>query len=384
MVSTERWTGRLALMVAHCAGMIDLVALPIWVGTLIESYHFDAQQAGGLATLFLCGAVASSVFFARQLSRLSARVAATLGFALAAIAFGCVFTTSSYWEMAALHVLAGVSASCALTFTHGTIARSARPHRLFAVVGVALGVFAIAFLGGVPNVIASIGGRSLFLIFAGIMGFASLVCLALFPSWQSEAITGAHIDVKLRPLECTVWPCVIGIGSLGLVQAMIFSFLERIGIDRGFGLNAMTGILVALGVINLLPAALAALLERRLPARTVLIVGPIVQATLAFAIAQSTSFIWFAIGAAFFAATMIFTHTFAFGLVAKLDSSGRVLAATPAMLMVGAAIGPILGGTLVKHAGYGSLGFSAITIDIVAVMCFIRIRKQETTLPRIA
>jgi hypothetical protein len=37
MTTTETWPGRVALMVAHCAGMVDLVALPIWIGTLIWS-----------------------------------------------------------------------------------------------------------------------------------------------------------------------------------------------------------------------------------------------------------------------------------------------------------------------------------------------------------
>ena len=58
------------------------------------------------------------------------------------------------------------------------------------------------------------------------------------------------------------------------------------------------------------------------------------------------------------------------GLLARLDPSGRAMAATPAMLMVGAAIGPILGGTLVKLFGYGSLGVAALVIAAVAVFCF--------------
>ena len=36
MTTTEKLPGRAALMVAHCAGMVDLVALPVWVGTLIR------------------------------------------------------------------------------------------------------------------------------------------------------------------------------------------------------------------------------------------------------------------------------------------------------------------------------------------------------------
>ena len=50
------------------------------------------------------------------------------------------------------------------------------------------------------------------------------------------------------------------------------------------------------------------------------------------------------------------------------------MAATPAMLMTGAAIGPILGGTLVKSLGYGSIGVVALCIAVVAVACFWRVQ----------
>ena len=58
--------GHVALMVAHCAGMVDLVALPVWVGTLIQHFKLDPQQAGGLATLFL---IASTIGWAYLLWR---------------------------------------------------------------------------------------------------------------------------------------------------------------------------------------------------------------------------------------------------------------------------------------------------------------------------
>ena len=96
--------------------------------------------------------------------------------------------------------------------------------------------------------------------------------------------------------------------------------------------------------------------------------GPVVQALLALTISLSSGFAPYAAATAVFVAVMIFTHTFAFGLLARLDRSGRAVAATPAMLMVGAAIGPILGGTLVKSLGYGALGIAALLIDAVALL----------------
>jgi predicted MFS family arabinose efflux permease len=134
---------------------------------------------------------------------------------------------------------------------------------------------------------------------------------------------------------------------------------------------------VALGLVNLLPAPLAGLLERRWSARRVVVAGPVAQAALALTIAQSTAFVPYAGAAMFFAAVLIFSHPFAFGLIAGLDPSGRVLAATPAMLMVGSAIGPILAGTLVKFHGYGSLGLAAVPIACIAALCFSRAQRPQ-------
>ena len=90
MRTSSSLPGRLALMVAHCAGMIDLVALPVWVGTLVSHFHLSPQTAGMLATLFLLGAVLASLFVAPRFDRLPGRGVASVGFAVAAAAFAPV------------------------------------------------------------------------------------------------------------------------------------------------------------------------------------------------------------------------------------------------------------------------------------------------------
>ena len=87
MPKIESKRGIFALMAAHCAGMLDLVALPVWVGTLVQRYRFDPQQAGGLATLFLIGAALASLFFAPRFNRMNAKWTVVTGFGLAAVAF---------------------------------------------------------------------------------------------------------------------------------------------------------------------------------------------------------------------------------------------------------------------------------------------------------
>ena len=92
----------------------------------------------------------------------------------------------------------------------------------------------------------------------------------------------------------------------------------------------------------------------------------------------------YAFAAAFLAAVMIFTHTFAFGLLARLDSSGRALTGTPAMLMIGSAVGPFLGGTLVNSFGYESLAVAAACLAAIAVTCFARLPAREAAHEQVA
>src|SRR3989344_6020175 len=232
MITTQSLRGRVALMVGHCAGMVGLVALPVWVGTLISVYRFDPQQAGLLATLFLAGAVAASLVLAPFFQLLRGRTVATCGFAGAAVAFAVASTTTQ-----------------------------------FALVGMALGVFAIAFLGGTPVLVAKLGGPALFQVFAGVMAVGAVVAALAFP--EADSVGGAATSrAPAAPLPAAVWWGVLGIAALGLVQSLTFSFLERVGSDRGYGLQAVTGVLIALGVVNLFPAALAAVLEKRWPARS--------------------------------------------------------------------------------------------------------------------
>lgn len=363
------FTGVAALMVAHCAGMLDLVALPVWVGTLTTSYELDPQRAGGMVTCFLIGVALSSWYFAPRLNRIRQRLAIPVGYGIAALAFGACAFSNQYLALIGFHVVAGVAVGCSLSLTHGVIGQSHNPHRLFAMVGLALGVFAIAFLATTPIAVARNGGGALFEIIAVVMLVAAVVTAVAFPTSEANGRAAIKSDARLSK---AVWLGILGVSCMALNQAMVSSFVMRIGLDRGFGITAVAAVLVALGIVNLFPAPLAAVLQSKISARAVLVTGPLVQAGLALTISNSSAFGPYAVATGALASVMLFTHTFAFGTLATMDKSGRAVAGTPVMLMTGAAAGPILGGALAKSLGYGSLGAVALAIALVASACFSR------------
>lgn len=354
-----------ALLVGHVIGMIDLVSLPVWVGALATT--FPAVQAGMLVSLFLIGATAASIIVAGKFTRLNQRWIATLGFAVAALAFLFAYGQSGFGPLAGLHLLAGLSVGTALSMVHGTIGRSDNPHRLFAMAGIALGLFAIVFMGAVPQILIAAGRPALFAVFAGMMAVAALASALFFPNPAKTP------EAALQPLTRSVWFVIAGVSLMTFNQSMVFSFVEVIGRARGFAEPQVLGVLVALGIVNfILPAPLAAVLENRLNASRVTQIGPLVQAGLALCVTMLTNFAPWSVAASVFVAVQIFTHTFAFGLLARLDKTGRAVAATPAMLMFGAALGPAIGGALGQGFGYGALGIAAVFVAILSVAAFTK------------
>jgi len=295
------------------------------------------------------------------------RLTAALGFAMAATAFLIASTQTEFMPLAALHFIAGLSVGIALSMVHGTMGLDVNPHRLFALAGIALGLLAIVLLGAIPQLLIAFSGPALFHVFAGIMAVAAASSAVLFRNPVKS------LEYERKPFSRAAWFTIFGISVMTFNQAMVFSFVEVIGKTRGFSPESVLAVLIALGFVNfVLPSPSAAFLQTRVSATLVTQIGPAVQAVLAIIVTSATAFTIWAPAAAVFVSIQIFTHNFAFGRLAKLDPTGRAVAATPAMLMVGAAFGPIVGGALGQNFGYSALGVAAVVVGIISIGFFTK------------
>jgi predicted MFS family arabinose efflux permease len=384
MTQLNSKSGQAVLMLGHIAGMVDMVALPLWVGTLMQNYAYSPQQAGLTVTLFLAAVAITSMVLSPQFNRLPQRWLAAFGFALAAGAFYAVsqqsMNAAGFGPMAALHLAAGVGIGCGLSMTHGALGRTHNPHRMFAWANGLLGAFAVLFMGSVPKLMQSVGGTVVFTAFVAVMSIAAIAVALAFPQVKPETAAmgkagemgqSGKVDLATQKTRIppAAWFAIFAVVCLTMNQAIVFSFLERVGAERGFSAASVGGVLLALGLVNLLPSPLAGFLEKRLPATAVATAAPIVQAALALVIFNATAFMPYAVTAALFVAPVLFGHIFLFGLISRLDPSGRAAASTPAMVMLGSAIGPILGGGIVQQFGYPGVGIASVVIAAVAVVC---------------
>ena len=130
--STENFSGRTALIVGHAAGMLDLVAAPLWIGVLIQYRHLSPVEAGILIATYTAGVFLTSIALAPRFTSLRPQLIAPIGFLLGAAAFGAIILVDGFAALMPAHFVAGIGAGSALSMVHGTISRSVRPHRLFA------------------------------------------------------------------------------------------------------------------------------------------------------------------------------------------------------------------------------------------------------------
>ena len=363
-----------ALLLGHCAGMLDLVGLPVWVGAnLIGFYEFDPQKAGLLATVFLLCAVVASMVLAPRFGRVSTKTVTVAGYTVAALAFVALATLAGrdYPSMLVLHAIGGLGAGSALTMVDGTLGRSDNPHRMFAYAGVSVGAFGILVLGSGPVIIGNLGGTALWFVFAGVMGLAALTALLALPQVPvaRPQPTGATGRISRH-----VWFGIIGMSILCMAHSMIFPFVERLGIERGYAPAVVAAVLVSIGFANLLPSPLAALLERRLRPERAIVGGTLLHVVLVLLVTQVPRLEVYVPLVAVLTTPLLFVHTFLFGLIARLDPSARAAAATPAMLMLGSAVGPVLGGTLLVALGYAGLGIGVAGLGSLAAICFFLMR----------
>lgn len=372
--------GKAVLTIGHMAGMIDLVALPLWVGGLMQYYHFAPEQAGLTVTVFLLGMVASSAVLAPLFNRLPRRWIAAAGYAVAAIGFALIalqpIGVGSLGTMVWLHGIAGLGAGSGLSLVHGSMGRTDNPHRLFGLVNLAVAILGIVVFATVPGLMARHGASILFVVFSAVMGVAALLCALAFPDvgGAHEAPAAARIAAAAGRVSKLIWIPIAVVMCLTLNQAMIFSFVERIGAARGFDAAQVQMTLVWLGFVNLVPGPLAALLQKRLSPLSVGIVGPLCQGLLALTLSNSTSFLPYALATAVYVSAVIFSHTFLFGLLSRLDPSGRAVSATPAMTMIGSCLGPAFAGFIVAGVGYQALGYVACAVAAVAALLMLWLR----------
>lgn len=349
------------LILASTLGFSGTPALPIWLTAASERFHLTALQSGMLASLELaCVALASIVAAARSHStRIPLALAITLGIG----GNFASFLVTDAVNLTAARAVVGISYGVTLAEITRRAAQMADPHRVFAIQQLGLVAFAAAFFTTAPKLLAALGPSAPFLynMALGALALASIVWLPASTSISVASSVASRTSASPMAVGMTFLAITLSFAAQGSLWANIAVAAK----GSGLRLETLSQILAIGAALNLLAPLAAVRLGLRWGRTVPLSLGYLGLALSILTIALPLGPLFFAAGAIGLNLFLLFLAPFLLGTLAGLDASGKGAAAGPAFFMIGAAIGPAVGGLVIGNAGFAMLG----VIGAIAAGC---------------
>lgn len=367
------------LVLVACTAFTSQMAVPLWVGAVIDSFGFSAETAGTIAAVEFTTVAIASYAVALRIHAFSVRKLCTIGFILLISANGVSILLDSAGGLTAVRAVAGLGKGLVISAAFGLAGRSTSPARAFALLNGGYTLFSAVTYFAVPFAIKESGA-------AGV--WASLCLATVIGACLLPFIPSARAEEGSTPETSSASPRTSGLsGMLALLalvvlvggSSVVWTFIERIGLRTGLSITDVGMILSAAAIITIIGPALAHMLDTRAGYRLPIVVGVGVKILIAGILGTVTSAAIFIATVPFFNAAMLLAVPYLQALMSLADPKGRFAAAAGASMTLGAALGAYVGGVTVTHFGLSHVGTVAIVmLVLVIVLALLSLRRLPT------
>jgi predicted MFS family arabinose efflux permease len=352
------WFDVPVLCIGYALGSCSSTAIPLWVAAIVKAGTLSAVQVGWLASGELFS-IAISVLTVSSLGKhANPRRLATAAASVAAVA-NAVAIFGAFQCLIIGRLVSGVAIGVLLATV--TRVAASRPHaqRVLSLMQAAsvLLVSIVYFVS--PSLIDRFGPAGFFAILAGVGIITIGATLIGFPAAEAQAlgVTRSGGAQKLAPLTGCLAVAVVFIG-----QSSVGTYIITIGNGLGFDAHTMGAILAVAFPIAMLGPIAAHRLGERMGLLRPLLLALVLLAIDIVLLVRAASPILFCLFSAAIALFSTFCVPYVIAFLGYLDRSGRFASAATAFMMVGGAVGPALGGTIIAARGFQALA-------LVAVLC---------------
>ncbi len=332
---------------------------PFVVAGLMDGMGLSERDAGIVTSIELFALALSAILVAPMLPWLSCRQVCLGAAALTLIAQGASIIAAGWTTLVALRALAGVGEGVLYALSLSIVASHAtNPEKVF-------GYFQLVWaLGSVPlfsaggEITAAFAHRGIFALLCG-------VSLALAPLLFQIPDTPASDGTRYGPNGGITRPLVgatllTAIVLYISVSAALYAFSTSFGARAGLDTAEVGYILTIATLVGLAGGAAATALNIRWGRALPISVFCLSYALVALALCLWQNSTVFVITLVLSVVLYYFSVPYLFGLAAAIDRSGRWAAAAGSAYLLGFAAGPILGGAVIKSAGYASLAVVSV------------------------
>ena len=367
---------RRALAAMAAASLVSGAAnltLPIWLGAVVQQLGARERDVALVGSAELGCLAITALTLAPRLAAVSRRALALAGALLLVAGNAAAAGAAPGRSLFRAGVLSGKGAGGAGGPLNATAAAASVPERTYALVFVLGGAACALLMVAMPPCADAWGTAGAF----GVLLAATLAASPLLLWMPPHPAPAAAAEPPGRfPRAPAVLAALAASLAVTIGVDSLWPFAERIGRRTGLGSTPIGVVLAVTSLAVLVAAGFASWLGVRRGRVAPLATGFVVFAAAAVALAYAGSPFVFVPAVVLLGAGFYFAQPFLMGTLAALDPYGRVTAAGGAVMTVGAALGPGIGGLLVSDGDYALTGWFAAASGIAALAVFAAIAAR--------
>lgn len=353
-----------AFAACHVAGLIFLPAMPLVMGALVKDFAADPAWLGRIASLQLITTALGAFCFSLLGRRINCRTLVILALAGEVLINIATANADGVFSLLILRGFSGFFQGTLLAAAGAGAALSNRTEKTFALYNIALAVFAVVVLIFGARVVPEYGNAGVFGLIICVDILALAIVIRQFPTFRLVRKEGNAPPLAIHTIP-GAYRVLLALGLFGIALSGTQTFMERLGFYHGSTLDVMANAL-ALGwcIAIFSPFILLLYCHARRRITVLLLVAYAGIATLALMLSYAPSSQVYLVAMALFTPVIMFIEPLQFGVLGRLDGSGRLAALGPAAISIGCGAGPIVTSIMVSR-------FSLLAVGIFACALFV-------------
>lgn len=369
--SLPRSEARLRLIAAILVGVIGpevFIVQPGFVQGLVQNLGFDDQGAGYAASIEVWGITATTLVMTFFSHRFNWRKVITGSLLVVAVANAACIAVHSKEAFVALRFLAGAGAGSLISLSFTTVGLTENPDRNFGYLIMWVLLYGAVVLYVMPAAYAWSGMTGALLFFA-IFPLVALPFVKSFPD-SGEAVATVEADAVNLPAALKSL-ALLAMFAYFVAQGVAWAYLFLIGTAGGLSEQQVATGLTLSQVAGVAGALLPALIGGRFGRWRPLTVGIVGGALCLLFLIGRFQYLPFVFWVCLYNFFWNMTHPYLLGSMASFDRRGRVVVLAVAAQMLGLAIGPAVGATVIAPGQYASVNYIAMAMFALSWLCIL-------------
>lgn len=340
-------------IVIGVVGLAVFLALPIYVGGLVDGRGFTETQAGLISSVEMGGLALGNIAFLLLTRRLGLRSLAVGSLLVIAIGNGATVLARDFDAILLVRCLSGIGGGTAFALATAALSGATNPDRWFSIFVLAQLIFQAIALWVGPTVLqlASIDACYVFPAVAALAVLPFLRALPSFESKQPQTGSVAAAGASFVPIGMTLLAMFLLFAATGGA----WTYLERMGATAGLEPHEIGSALGASGIAGVLGPSVTLWLSRRSQRSVpiVIFMGLLIASQLL--LMKVTSFAVYVAAVCGFNCAWNALIPYYYGVLANIDRQGRAAVAGNVLATIGLSVGAAVAAALAQGSGYARL-----------------------------